>query len=114
MKVGEQFGIETKFLTNEDVKELLPAMRGEWLGAMYTPSDGHAQPNKATNAIAISAREHGALFRTMEAVEGIEVTDGEVSAVITERDQNRHQERSLRGRGMVSQSGPHGRADPSI
>ena len=86
LKVGEQFGIETKFLTNEDVEELLPAMRGEWLGAMYTPSDGHAQPNKATNAIAIGAREHGALFRTMEAVEGIEVTDGQVSAVITERD----------------------------
>ncbi len=86
LKVGEQFGIETKFLTNEDVKELLPAMRGEWLGAMYTPSDGHAQPNKATNAIAIGAREHGALFRTMEAVEGIEVTDGQVSAVVTERD----------------------------
>ena len=86
LKVGEQFGIETRFLTNEDVKELLPAMRGEWLGAMYTPSDGHAQPNKATNAIAIGAREHGALFRTMEAVEGIEVTDGQVSAVVTERD----------------------------
>ena len=86
LKVGEKFGIETKFLTNEDVEELLPAMRGEWLGAMYTPSDGHAQPNKATNAIAIGAREHGALFRTMEAVEGIEVTDGQVSAVITERD----------------------------
>ena len=86
LKVGEQFGIETRFLTNEDVKELLPAMRGEWLGAMYTPSDGHAQPNKATNAIAIGAREHGALFRAMEAVEGIEVTDGRVSAVVTERD----------------------------
>ena len=86
LKVGEQFGIETKFLTNEDVKELLPAMRGEWLGAMYTPSDGHAQPNKATNAIAIGAREHGALFRTMEAVEDIEVTAGQVSAVVTERD----------------------------
>ena len=86
LKVGEQFGIETRFLTNEDVKELLPAMRGEWLGAMYTPSDGHAQPNKATNAIAIGAREHGALFRTMEAVEGIEVNDGRVSAVVTERD----------------------------
>ena len=86
LKFGEQFGIETRFLTNEDVKELLPAMRGEWLGAMYTPSDGHAQPNKATNAIAIGAREHGALFRTMEAVEGIEVTDGQVSAVVTEKD----------------------------
>ena len=86
LKVGEQFGIETRFLTNDDVKELLPAMRGEWLGAMYTPSDGHAQPNKATNAIAIGAREHGALFRTMEAVEGIEVTDGRVSAVVTEKD----------------------------
>ena len=86
LKVGEQFGIETRFLTNEDVKELLPAMRGEWLGAMYTPSDGHAQPNKATNAIAIGAREHGALFRTMEAVEGIEVTNGQVSAVVTEKD----------------------------
>ena len=50
LKVGEQFGIETRFLTNEDVKELVPSMRGEWLGAMYTPSDGHAQPDKATNA----------------------------------------------------------------
>ena len=69
LKVGEQFGIETRFLTNEDVKELIPSMRGEWLGAMYTPSDGHAQPDKATNAISIGARENGAQFRTGEAVE---------------------------------------------
>ena len=85
LKVGEQFGIETRFLTNEDVKELVPAMQGEWLGAMYTPSDGHAQPDKATNAIAVGAREHGARFRTKEAVEDIEVTDGRVSAVVTDK-----------------------------
>ena len=86
LRVGEQFGIETRFLTNEDVKELIPTMQGEWLGAMYTPSDGHAQPDKATNAISIGAREHGALFRTGEAVEKIEVKDGRVSAVVTDKD----------------------------
>lgn len=85
LKVGEQFGIETRFLTNEDVKELIPSMQGEWLGAMYTPSDGHAQPDKATNAISIGARENGAQFRTGEAVEGIEMKDGRVSAVVTDK-----------------------------
>ncbi len=85
LKVGEQFGIETRFLTNEDVKELVPSMRGEWLGAMYTPSDGHAQPDKATNAISIGARENGVLFLTGEAVEKIEVKEGRVSAVVTDK-----------------------------
>ncbi len=85
LKVGEQFGIETRFLTNDDVKELIPSMRGEWLGAMYTPSDGHAQPDKATNAISIGARENGALFLTGEAVEKIEVKEGRVSAVVTDK-----------------------------
>ena len=39
---------------------LLPGSTERWAGALYTPSDGRAEPQKAAPAIAAAARRHGA------------------------------------------------------
>ena len=52
---------------------------------MYTPSDGHAEPVKATTALARAAQENGAEVITNCAVENIEASNGQVTGVVTER-----------------------------
>jgi glycine/D-amino acid oxidase-like deaminating enzyme len=65
----------------------VPGMQGAWVGGMYTPSDGHAEPTKATEAFARAAAAHGAEFRTRCAVQRILVRAGAIGGVVTERDE---------------------------
>ena len=62
-----------------------PAPRGGCHSALYTPSDGRAEPQKAAPAIAEAARAHGAGIFTQCAVRGIETEGGRVAAVVTEK-----------------------------
>ena len=48
--------------------------------ALYTPSDGRGEPQKAAPAIAEAARRHGAAILTQCAVRGIETAGGRVAA----------------------------------
>lgn len=83
--ISRQFGLDTRLLSREEVRHLIPALEGKFIGGMYTPGDGHAEPIKTTTAFARAAQEHGAEIYTGCAAEGIETTGGQVSAVITER-----------------------------
>ena len=60
-------------------------MTGSYIGGMFTPSDGHAEPRKATVAFADAAKRKGARVLTYHTAERIETTSGQVSAVITDR-----------------------------
>jgi glycine/D-amino acid oxidase-like deaminating enzyme len=63
----------------------VPGASVEWRGALYTPSDGRAEPQKAAPAIATAARAHGAKVVTRCAVRGLETSAGRVSGVVTEK-----------------------------
>ena len=54
-------------------------------GALYTPTDGRAEPPQAAPAIAEAARAAGATILTECAVRGIETQGGRVSGVVTEK-----------------------------
>jgi glycine/D-amino acid oxidase-like deaminating enzyme len=62
------YGIETKILTPGEIRDAIPQLREGWAGALYTPSDGHAEPQKAAAVFANAARRCGASIR-----EGVEV-----------------------------------------
>ena len=64
---------------------LLPGSAKPWAGALYTASDGKAEPQKAAPAIAAAARRHGATILTDCAARGIETAAGRVAAVVTEK-----------------------------
>lgn len=81
---ARDFPVETQVLTRGQIADLVPEMRGPWLGGIYTPSDGHAEPGKTTVAFARAAEALGAEVQTYCAAEDIEVANGRVSAVITE------------------------------
>lgn len=85
LPIAREFGLDTRVLTRDQIQDLIPATTGAYIGGMYTPGDGHAEPKTATLAIARAAERCGARIMTRCAAEGIELTAGQVSAVVTER-----------------------------
>jgi len=82
---ARQYGVDSRILRGREVNRLLEGSASTWLGALHTPSDGVAEPQKATTAIAHGARRRGAKVLTRCAVRGIETSGGRVSGVVTEK-----------------------------
>jgi glycine/D-amino acid oxidase-like deaminating enzyme len=82
---AQPFQIGSRLIGADEVAKLLPGASRRWPGALYTASDGRAEPQKASPAIALGARAAGAKVFTRCAVRGIETAAGAVSAVVTER-----------------------------
>lgn len=78
-------GIETRMLTYAQVQDLIPGMEGDFLGGLYTPSDGMAHPLKATLALATAAERRGAELHAYTPVEGFITEQGAVRGVVTPR-----------------------------
>ncbi|SOC34811.1 glycine/D-amino acid oxidase-like deaminating enzyme [Rhizobium subbaraonis] len=79
------YDIEARMLTGAEFREMYPGTTMNLKGALYTPTDARAEPQKAAPAIAEAARANGAAILTECAVRGIETAAGAVSGVVTER-----------------------------
>lgn len=79
------YQLDSHLLSPDAVDKLLPGSARKWKGALYTPSDGRAEPQKAAPAIAAAARRMGAYILTGCAVRGIETAAGKVSGAVTEK-----------------------------
>jgi glycine/D-amino acid oxidase-like deaminating enzyme len=84
-QVGRPAQLDTKLLTRDEASKVLPGLAGNWAGALYTASDGRAEPALAAPAIAEAARRLGAMTLTGCAVRGVETAGGTIAGVITER-----------------------------
>jgi len=82
--VARQVGLETRLLSGAEVRALLPGVARDWLGGLYTASDGHAEPVRATRAFADAASRHGARVHPRCAALGIETRGGAVGGVVSE------------------------------
>lgn len=82
---ARQHQIHSKLLTAQEVKALVPGASENWIGGMYTPSDGRAEPSMATPALAHAAQKLGMSLHQNCAARGIETAAGKVSAVVTEK-----------------------------
>ncbi len=82
---ARQYQLDTRMIGPEETEQLLPGSTRRFRAALYTPSDGRAEPQKAAPAIAAAARRHGATILTRCAVRGIETKAGRVAAAVTER-----------------------------
>ena len=78
------YGMDTRMIGGSELDRQVEGGSAGWLGAMYTASDGRAEPHKAAPAIARAAAARGAAILTGCAVRGIETTAGRLSAVVTE------------------------------
>ncbi|SVC29321.1 uncharacterized protein METZ01_LOCUS282175, partial [marine metagenome] len=84
LKIAEEFELDTKVIDSRTLSGIVDGVWPDVCGAMYTLSDGFAEPHKTTPAIARAAEREGATILTSCAVRGIESSAGRVSAVITE------------------------------
>ncbi len=71
-QAGRPHGLESRLLTRDQAARVLPGLTGTWAGALFTPSDGRAEPAQAAPAIALAARRLGAVILTGCAVRGTE------------------------------------------
>jgi len=75
--VAETIGVDVRFLTPDQVKEIWPLCSTNGLiGAIQHPEDGYIQPADLTQALATGARNHGATIHRNTTVTGIEQTPG--------------------------------------
>jgi glycine/D-amino acid oxidase-like deaminating enzyme len=98
LPVARRFGLETRLLRPPELPAVVPGLAGEWTGGMYTPGDGHADPEKATDAFARAAAAHGAVIHLGTAVQGVATSGDAVDAVLTDRG-------ALRTRWVVCAAG---------
>ena len=82
---AREYQLDTRMLTGAAASRLLPGLRGSWAGALYTESDGMAEPQKAAPAIAAAARRRGVAILGGCAVRGVETAGGRVVAAVTEK-----------------------------
>ena len=82
--VQQGIGINTRVVTSEEVREILPGCRIDDIGgAAYEADSGHADPNATTFALAEAARRLGVEIRTHCEAARIVTERGRVAAVET-------------------------------
>ena len=77
--------LDSQLLSTREVSALVPGGKTDWAGAVYTPSDGRAEPALATSAMAQAAEKKGAVIIQHCAVRGLSMAAGKVSGVVTEQ-----------------------------
>jgi 4-methylaminobutanoate oxidase (formaldehyde-forming) len=83
---AKTFGLPMELVSAERAKELFPLMSTEGvLGAAWLPTDGYLDPAQLTYALADGARRGGCRIFTNTRVTGIEVEDGVVRGVRTDK-----------------------------
>lgn len=78
-------GLECYVLDPSEVHSVVPAVVQRYAGALYSPSCGTAEPFLSTFAIGQLAARQGAKYYEHREVKGIQVTEGCVTAVLTDK-----------------------------
>lgn len=83
--VARQFDFETHMLSAAEAKAMTPGSTGDWIGGVHSPTDGKAEPARAAPVLAQGARQNGASIHQDCAARGLDITNGKVTGVITEK-----------------------------
>jgi len=83
---AKTFGLPLELISADEAQGLFPLMSTEGvLGAAWLPTDGYLDPSQLTYALADGARRGGCRIHTNTRVTGIEVRDGRVRGVHTDK-----------------------------
>ena len=85
LEYARPYQLDSKMLTRAELGRLVPGAEARHIGALYTASDGRAEPTRAVPAMAAAARAKGATLLQDCAVRGLELEGGRVAAVVTEK-----------------------------
>ncbi len=81
---ARSYQLGARRLGGAEIDALLPGAARKWRSALFTATDGRAEPALAAPAIAQAAERAGARVLTQCAARGVETTGGRASAVVTE------------------------------
>lgn len=83
---AHSFGLEMELLTPQEALDLWPLMNiDDVVGAAFMPTDGQANPSDITQALAKGARMAGASIFEDTKVTDLEIENGRIKAVITNK-----------------------------
>lgn len=84
--MARSFGVPMELITPKEAQDMFPLMDIKGVvGAAYTPNDGSIDPTGLTNALATGAKNRGAQFLLYTTVTGINVKNGRVHEVVTDK-----------------------------
>ncbi|MER9683725.1 FAD-binding oxidoreductase [Mesorhizobium sp. M0184] len=89
LSFAKDHNLDSSLLTQGGLRERFPTLKGHWEGALFTASDGRAEPSMATQAMATSLRTNGGQIIEDCAVRCIETAAGSVHSVVTEHGEIR-------------------------
>ena len=89
LPLARDHGLPTRLLRGHELDAVVPGLAGGWVGGMHTPGDGHADPEKTTDAFARAAVAHGASLHLDCAVQSVTTRAGAVAGVVTEQGEIR-------------------------
>jgi glycine/D-amino acid oxidase-like deaminating enzyme len=84
-ETARQFGVDTRMLTGSEAASMIGSTSQQWRGGIHSVSDGKAEPALAAPILAEGARANGATVHQTCAARGLDITNGAVTGVITER-----------------------------
>src|SRR5947209_17065394 len=83
---AKSFGLPVELISANEAQELFPLMSTDGVeGALFLPQDGYLDPSQLTFALADGARLRGAEIEQRTRVTGINLRDGRVHEVVTDR-----------------------------
>ncbi len=80
-----EYQMGSRLIEGDELAALMPGATKRYGAALYTKTDGRAEPQKAVPALAAAARSAGAVIVENCAVRGLDLTGGRVTGVVTER-----------------------------
>ncbi len=84
--MARSFGVPMELISAKEAQKMFPLMNTDGvLGAAFTPNDGSIDPTGLTNALAAGAKNRGAKILLNTDVIGINVKDGRVCEVVTDK-----------------------------
>lgn len=81
---AREFGFHSELLSANEARQRINSA-SSWIGGVWSPTDGRAEPSKAAPALAIGAQNRGANIQQRMAVRGLDTAGGRVTGVWTER-----------------------------
>ncbi len=84
--MARSFGVDMELISPREAHDKFPLISLDGVvGAAYTPDDGVIDPTGLTNALALGAKNRGARIFTNTNVEKINLKDGRVDEVVTDK-----------------------------
>ncbi len=84
LDIARRYQLDSNIIGHQEIEKLITKSSIDWAGALYTASDGHAEPFTAVPRMARHLQEMGVGIRENCAVRVLDTGAGKVSGVITE------------------------------